>query len=248
MLTKRRAFTVVELSLSVALFGLLTLLLVSSLKNVSDIWRKTSAKDEAVRNLLRAKSSLIRDLGNSGGKTGQWATASVPPTLTGKDSDALTFLSSDSGSTDPNWTVAADGKATFASQITYYAVIPNRPNPGGTVVTAGPADTQGYEQQHPFKWLVRRIDPAPTTTPPAVNPAWTTWLTRPTSYGLGAKQQVVSDQLLQFRVLRGAPLWELELRAVSVSEARRKVNLGNLPLSQGPFTVVQQFSVTANNN
>jgi len=247
MPSRRRAFTVIELSLACALFGVMALLLASSLKSVSDIWRKTSAKDEAVRNLLRAKSSLIRDLGNSRGKAGQCATAPVPPTLTGKDSDALTFLSSDTGTTDPNWNVAADGKATFASQITYYGIIPNRPNPGGTAVTAGPADAQGYEQQHPFKWLIRRVDPAPAATPQAINPAWSSWLTRPTSYSLGAARQVVSDQLLQFRVLRGAPLWELELRAVSVSEARRRVSLGNLPLSQGPYTVVQQFSVSTNN-
>lgn len=247
MLSRRRAFTVVELSLACALFGLLTLLLASSLKNVSDIWRKTSGKDEAVRNLLRAKSSLLRDLGNSGGKAGQWAIASVPPTLTGKDSDALTFLSSDSGTSQPAWTVDPNGRATFASQITYYAVIPNRPNPGGTVVNSGPADAQGFEQQHPFKWLIRRVDPVASATPQALNPAWTSWLTRPASYALGAQLQVVSDQLLQFRVLRGAPLWQLELRAVSVSEARRKISLGSRPLSQGPFTVVQQFSLSTNN-
>ncbi|MBX3170691.1 MAG: type II secretion system protein [Candidatus Eremiobacteraeota bacterium] len=245
MRSKRRGLTVVEVSLACALFGLITLLLASSLKNVGDIWRKTGGKDEAVRNLLKAKSSLQRDLANSGGKAGQWAIAGVGP-VSCKDSDALTFLSSDKGQNEHDWTVNPDGSAHFERQITYYGVIPNRPNPGGVVVSTA-ADAQGYEQQHPFKWLIRRSDPAPTGTPQAINPGWTGWLTAPTSYSLGPDQKVVCDQLLQFRVIRGAPLWILELRAVSVTEVQRKMALGTVPLSQGPFTLTQQFSVSTSN-
>lgn len=248
MRNSRRGLSVVEVSLACALFGLITLLLGSSLKNVGDIWRKTGGKDEAVRNLLKAKSSLQRDLANSGGKAAQWAIATVGPNLgTGRDSDALTFLSSDEGQSKPEWTVQVDGSPHFGSQITYYGVIPNRANPGGVVVGAGAADAQGYEQQHPFKWLVRRVDPPASGTPPVINPGWTAWLTRPTGYSLGPNQKVVCDQLLQFRVLRGAPLWILELRAVSVEEVQRKLALGNVPLSQGPYTLTQRFSVSTSN-
>jgi hypothetical protein len=248
MLNKKRAFTVVELTLACALFGLVSLLMLTALKDVSDIWRKTGGKDEAMRNILKAKASLQRDLANSGGKPGQWATASVGPNLApGKDSDALTFLSSDNGASTSNWSVQANGNPGFACQITYYGVIPNLPCPGGIVVAAGPADAQGYEQQHPFKWLIRRVDPAPPATPPAINPGWNAWLTQPTSYALGPSQKVVCDQLLQFRVIRGAPLWALELRAVSVAEIKRKLSLGSVPLSQGPYTVAQQFSVSSGN-
>lgn len=245
MPSSKRAFTLVELTLACTIFGLISILMVTAFRDVGDIWRKTGGKDEAMRNILKAKSSLQRDLANSGGKPGQWASANVPAHLPpGKDSDALTFLSSDSGTSTSNWSVQSDGSANFAAQITYYGVIPNRPNPGGNVVSAGPADAQGYEQQHPFKWLIRRVDPVVGNT---INAGWTAWLTQPASYALGGNQKVVCDQLLQLRVVRGAPLWVLELRAVSVAEARRRLALGGVPLSQGPFTVAQQFSVVTGN-
>ncbi|MBS2034469.1 type II secretion system protein [bacterium] len=244
MRSSQRAFTIVELTLACSIFALVSILMVTAFRDVGDIWRKAGGKDEAMRNILKAKASLQRDLANSGSKANQWAVAAVPPHLPpGKDSDALTFLSSDAGTSGANWSVQADGSPNFASQITYYGVIPNRPNPGGNTVVAGAADAQGYEQQHPFKWLVRRVDPASST----INSGWTSWLTQPTTYALGPNQQVVCDQLLQLRVIRGAPMWIIELRAVSVAEARRKLALGNVPLSQGPFTVAQQFSVATGN-
>jgi type II secretory pathway pseudopilin PulG len=248
MPTKRRAFTVVELTLACSLFALLSVVLALALRQVSELWLKTNAKDEAVRSILKARSSLIRDLANSSAKANQSGVAVVGPHLgTGKDSDALTFLSSDSGATTDSWSTDSTGGATFPSQITYYCVIPNAPNPGGAVISAGPADAQGYEQQHPFKWLVRRVDPAPGGAPPAIDATWTGWLTRPTTFALGANQKVVATQMLQLRVLSPAPLWTLELRAVSVSEARRKIALGGVPLSQGRFTLAQRFSVAAHN-
>jgi len=240
-----KAFTVVELTLACAIFSLMAVVLALALRQVSALWQKSNAKDEAVRNLLKARSSLQRDLANSSGRAGRWAVAPVPAHLgTGRDSDALSFLSSDSGTNNPNWSTDPTGAAALPVQITYYGVIPNVPNPGGAVISAGPADAQGYEQQHPFKWLIRRVDPA--GGPPAtLNGGWTSWLTQPTSMALGANQQVVANQLLQLRVIQGAPLWTLELRAVGVSDARRKVALGSIPLSQGPYTLAQRFSVLA---
>lgn len=249
MRAKTRAFTVVELTLACTIFSVLCIVLAVSLKQVSDLWRKTNAKDEAVRNILKARSWIVRDLANSSGRTGQWATAPVGPNLgAGRDSDALTFLSSDNGTADQTFsTDPSSGQANFQSQITYYGVIPNYPNPDGTSVVAGPADPAGYEQQHPFKWLVRRVDPAPGGAPPAINSGWTAWLTRPSTFSLGSSQRVVATHLLSFRVLNGAPLWTLELRAVTISDARRKIAVGSTPLSQSPYTIVQRFVVSAQN-
>ena len=248
MRAKRRAFTVIELTLACGMFALLSVVLAMALRQVSELWTKTNAKDEAVRSLLKARSALARDLANSSRQAGQSAVAPVGPNLgAGRDSDALTFLSSDSGAGTDSWATDSSGAATIQSQITYYCVIPNAANPGGAVISAGAPDAQGYEQQHPFKWLIRRVDPAPGGSPAVVNAAWTGWLTRPTTFALGATQKVVAAQMLQMRVLNPAPLWRIELRAVSVSEARRKIALGSVPLSQGRFTLVQRFSVAAHN-
>ena len=243
----RKAFSVVEVVLACGLFSLLSLVLAASFKQVSDLWRRTNARDEALKQLLLARTYLVRDLANSTSRAGTSATAQVGPNLgSGRDGDALTFLSSDSGNNDHNWNADLNsGEATLPVQVTYYCVIPNVPTPGGLVISAGAADGQGYEQQHPFKWLVRRVDPTPSAAPPAIDSAWTSWLTRPTSLTPVANQKVVCNQLLRFRVLQTAPVWTLELSAVGVTEARRRLRLGSVPLSQSPYTLVQRFSVTA---
>lgn len=247
MRIERRAFTLVEVTISCAIFSVLIVVLALVLRQVSQIWTKTNAKDDAVRQILRVRSNLLRDLANSSAKAGQFAVAQVGPNLgSGFDGDALTFLSSDNGLSEDTWSVDNQGQAQLQTEITYYCVIPNVAPPGEIVVSAGAADAAGYEQQHPFKWLIRRVDPA-TGTPPAVDSAWTTWLTRPTSTALGANQRVIANQMLGFRVLRSAPLWEFEISAVGVNEARRKLPLGSVPLATSPYTIVQRFSVQAHN-
>jgi hypothetical protein len=163
----------------------------------------------------------------------------------------VTFLSSDSGNLNHVWsTDPVTGKPSLASQITYYLVVPNAPNRYAITPSAGPADAQGYEQQDPFKWLVRRVDPCPPaagSSPPAVNGIWTGWLTRPTSVSPSASQRIIADQMLGFRILGQPPLWSIQLSAVGVSEAKRTLAIGSVPLSQSKFTLVQCFSVPANN-
>lgn len=244
----KKAFTILEVTLACAIFSVLTVVLTLVLRQVSEIWRKTNAKDDAVRQLLRVRSNLLRDLANSSRKAGQFATARVGPNLgSGYDGDALTFLSSDTGQSEFSWNVDTTGSAQIQSQITYYLVIPNAPNPDGAAIGAGPPDPNGYEQQHPFKWLIRRVDPPPGSVPQVVDPNWTSWLTRPSSTTLGPSQRVIANQLLGFRVLQSAPLWTVELSAVGVTEARRKLALGSVPLASSPYTIVQRFSLEAHN-
>jgi hypothetical protein len=213
---------------------------------ISQIWQRTSARDDAIRQLHLARTRLVADLANSSRQPGQFATARVGPNLgLGYDGDALSFLSSDDGSGQSTWTVdPATGAATPAAQITYYLVVPNAPK--ATSCVAGAPDASGYEQQCPFKWLIRRVDPAPAP-PPTIASSWTTFLTRPTAIIQTPARQVVADQLLQFRVFSAAPTWTIRLSAVAVSEATRQITLGSVPLSQSKYTLVEQFSIPAHN-
>ena len=235
---RRRAFSVLEVLIVCLIFSMLGGMLWVALRNVSDLWRKSDSKDDAVRELIKARTSLTRDLRNSSGSLA--ATARVGPNSgTGYDGDALTFLSSDRGASAPEWNLAGDGKAMLPTQVTYYLVIPNVPQEA----SAGPPDSNGYEQQNPYKWLIRRVDSSAGT----LNTAWNTWLTRPTGPNLGPSIQVISNKLLGLRVLHSAPMWTLELSAVALKDARHSTALGSTPLQSGAYTLIDRFTVRAQN-
>lgn len=229
---RRRAFSLAEILVVLGLFSALSALLWLLLRDVSELWRKTDSKEEATRELVKVRNALTRDLCNA--SSSQFATTHVGPHLgAGFDGDAITFLSSDGGQSRPEWQLDASGKARLASQVTYYLVVPD---PRGDV-SAGPADAQGYEQQDPYKWLIRRLDSGGTT----LNSAWNGWLVRPGV--LDPAAAVISNRLLGFRQIDPPPLLTLEISAVAIKDARHHGPLGAMPLSGGPYTLVQRFSL-----
>lgn len=246
----RTGFTIAELVIAMAILSGLSLILLATLQHVSRVAVRTSSRDECLGQILKAKAALLRDLANSSGRSGHFATTRVGPSVgTGFDGDALTFLSSDDGSNTSQWNVdATSARAALACQITYYLVVPNSAvsNKWGISPTAGASDSAGYEQQFPAKWLIRRVDPI-TAPGPLIDPVWPTWLTRPSARVNTASVRVVSDRLFQFRVLQAAPAWTLQVRGVAVQDAAKKIAVGSVPLSDSPYTVTQQFSVPANN-
>lgn len=241
---RRTGFTVVELMISLSIFALMSMVFLVVLRNVTDLWRKADARDDVIRSLMKARSSLSRDLLNASSRPAQVGVSNVGPHGgPGFDGAAVSFLSSDRGSNESDWTVDGDGHATPQAQITYYLVVPNVPYPNGASVSGGAADSNGYEQQNPYKWLVRRVDPATS----GFNSGWASWLLQPTSVNLPAGQKVVAEYLLGFRVLRTGPLWSFELSAVALRDARKRLALGTVPLAHSPFTVTERFSVRTNN-
>ena len=243
-----RAFTLLEVTIACALFILLSGVLVVTLNRVTDIWRRSNSRDEAVRQLVKAKTALVRDLANGSGQPGQFANATVPGHLgTGYDGDALTFLTPDDGTTSSTWSTQTTGQAALGKEVTYYLVIPNAPNSYGITCSVGSPDSASYEQQCPFKWLIRLVNNAPTGAPQAVSTSWATWLTQPSSLSSSSTFQVVADQMFQFRVLSTAPLWSIQMSAVAISDASHKVGIGSTALEQSPFTLVEQFTVPTNN-
>ncbi len=244
---RTRAFTVIEVLIACAILIVLSMVLFAALQQTARMWRKSSAKDDAMAQILRCKARLTRDLANSSAQPGRCATTTVGPHLgSGKDGDALTFLSSDNGSGNSQWTLQPDGEAAMASQITWYLVIPASANPYHLTPGPGPPDAAGYEQQHPCKWLMRRVDPV--TPGPALDPNWQTWLVQPTAVVATPTREVVADQLLSFRVVPSpAPRWTLELSAVAIADATRQLAVGTVPLGNSTFTLVERFAVPAGN-
>lgn len=243
-----KGFTVVELLVAMTLFSILSALLWDTMQGTSEVWRRSSGRDGALREMLKARSYLTRDLANASRQTGQYATGTTGPSLaTGKDGDALTFLSCENGTTP--WNVTETGSAVMTAEITYGLFVPQNVNSKYSYTFNGVADADGYEQGCPFKWLLRRQDPVAAAPPDPTIPAnWTTtFLNRPSVTVPGAGQQIVATQLLGFRVLASGPVWQIELKAVAVEDAAHTIGIGPTALGNSTYTLVQQFTIAGHN-
>jgi len=232
--------------ISMAIFSMLTTLLAFTLRSTSKVWQRTSARDQALAQISKARNSLTRDLMNASQTVGQWATSTVGPSLgAGLDGDALTFLTCENGNTP--WNIDNNGASVMTGEITYSLFVPVNVNTLYGLNFSGVADANGYEEACPYKWLVRRRDPAPTGNPVVVPANWnTTLLSRPSSLQATASSEVVST-LTGMRILQSGSQWQIELKATAVADARRKISLGSTPLGSSPYTLVQRFTVPAHN-
>lgn len=247
---RKAAVALVELMVSMGFFGLFGAVMFYSLSSTTNVWRKTSARDGALRHLIKARTMITRDLKNASSRPKQFASDRFGPSLgSGFDGDAFTFLSCEDESTP--WNINTSGQSVLTRQVTYSLVVPLNVDALYSGTFPGVADAQGYEQACPFKYLVRRWDPVPAVVSP--NPEseiagnWkTSLLFRPASLAAGSNSQVVST-LLGMRVLSSGGQWLFELKACAVQDARPKVGIGSTPLGSSPYTLVQRFAVTAHN-
>jgi hypothetical protein len=240
-----------ELLISISFLALFSIMMFLALQSTTQVWRRTSSRDGALRQLVRARAFLTRDLMNGSGRPNQFASAPVGPSLgAGFDGDALTILTCEDESTP--WNVTTSGTSVLVREITYSLFVPNNVNTLYGATFPGLADAQGYEEGCPYKWLVRRLDPVPAVVPPnpeSVVPSnWTTTLLlRPTSKTSTNTTQVIST-LLGFRVLASGSQWQFELKACAVEDARRTLALGSAPLGSSQYTLIQRFTVPIHNN
>lgn len=235
-----------EVLCALGLFALLSLVAAFSLRQMTRIWQRTSARDMALRRILAAEQSLMRDLINSSRGVGRSAWGPAPcgagavPT-----GDALALVVP---ARDQSQLVLSSSGVPVADRIvTYYLAVPAQVNAEAGVPQSFAPDSAGYEDQCAFKWLIRKEE---LVVPPAGLPA--NWLQGgvvevPTFLWREPMREVVATQLLQFRVLQGPPTWELSVTAVAIGDARRNIGLGGVPLSSTPYAIVHRFGVVAKN-
>jgi hypothetical protein len=241
-----RGSSLVELLCALALFTCLSLISMLALRQVSRIWQRTSARDLAIRELLKAEAVLNRDLVNAGKMAPQSAYGAVQAgagSLPSGDGLALILPSPD----QEQLRLDAQGQPVMDRLVTYYLAVSTTLGPQ----TFG-ADAQNYEDYCPFKWLVRKERAAPPAAPgglPAVPANWLkgSEIETPTSFWRQPDKRVVAGNLLQFRVLKGPPSWEITLTAVATADARRQLALGGVPLSPTKFAITHQVGVVAKN-
>lgn len=241
-----RAFSLVEVLASLTLFSLLSVVCMLALRQVSRIWQRTSARDLAVRELLKAEAVLNRDLVNAGKMPTQSAFGPVQAgsgAISSGDGLALILPSPD----QEQLVLDLQGQPVMDRLVTYYLAVSTSLLPQNFA-----ADAQGYEDRCPYKWLVRKEKAAPPPAPgglPAVPANWLkgSEIETPTSFWRQPDKRVVASNLLQFRVIKGPPTWEITLTAVAIADARRQLALGAVALSPTVFAITHQVGIVAKN-
>lgn len=247
----KRAVSVLELLCAVGLFGALAILSMLALRQVTKIWQRSSARDQAVRELLKAEAVLARDLANGAKTSPQSAYQPVKAgagAISSGDGLAL-ILPSDQ---QEQLNLDSQGQPVLDRLVTYYLAVPSNVNALSGLTQQFAPDSQGYEDQCAYKWLIRKETAAPAAVPgglPAVPANWLSGpeIENPTSFWRNPDKRVVASNLLQFRVLKGPPTWEVTLTAVALADARRQIALGGVPLSPTTFAITHQVGLVAKN-
>lgn len=260
----RRGLTIPELLIAMGLFIIMLTSVHLVLNQGVRVWNRISGAEAASLQLKRAQRYLERDLLET--SYTQTRVARVPGHLAGgQDGGALWFLSA----LGPDGKMAhkpGDGTAYYQRNVIYYLVVP-----GGHSDCAGLVGPKGMDDACPHKVLIRKVVDLPPATDPNQPPETheeglipvsdiDLYLTQPNGRDLSAMQsepgvtrvEVVANNLLWFDPVRMpdpdiANEIELDLRAVSLDDARREIKLGSVSLAEGRFTQQQLMSVIPKN-
>ncbi len=230
---------------SIGLFALLSIITILSMRQITGLWKRTSERDLAMRELLRADRFLTHDLANSAAGDSQWlkqpVQAGTGSVYTG-DALAILIPSDD----QVQLALTSGGAPVLDRLVTYYPAL------SSAISFAPLADSQGYEDSCPYKWLVRKETAAPAPPDayslPAVPAGWMSSgvIEVPGQLWKEADRKVLC-QLHQFRVVQTPPNWTLEITAIAVGEARSKLALGSVLLSPTHYAITHRISVHAQN-
>ncbi len=242
-----------EMIVALALGSLILVATGAALGNVTKIFRNTSGRDQALRDLAKAHRSLELDLRLA--TSNALSIVQAPASLGGgADGDAINYLSA-VNTTDGNQAILQDGSGNpyhFLNCI-YYLTTPTDHDTLFSNTCVG-GNEGGYDYQCPHKILLRVIedenpayDPTDQTTQDTLLPSLATFLVRPTGFPNSMTRRTVAINLLTFQVRRVNRELVVDLWAVSLADARRKLAIGTTSLRNSPYTVKHQFSVFPKN-
>ncbi|MEW6282596.1 MAG: prepilin-type N-terminal cleavage/methylation domain-containing protein, partial [Candidatus Eremiobacterota bacterium] len=263
----RRAFSLVELVMALAIFSLVGMLAYLALSNGVRLWKGVTDSEGASVEMRKASVRLERDLALT--ELSSLVVAPGPNSLgPAPDGNAVCFLSP----VDPATGQVArrkDGNPFWQRNILYYLVVPTNHQALFGSTCAGGVGPNGLDDRCPHKVLVRKVidsggatqpgAPESTAERPLTN--LTPYLTRPNGYSLTAmggepglsQVEIVGARLLTFRVeVAPEPTRTLQevvvtLQGVALAEARKRLRVGQDPLSTGPFTRSLTLSVIPGN-
>lgn len=261
---RRRAFSLPELLLSMALFSLVMLAAYVLLDRGVRMWHNVSGAEAAGLQLKRANRLLSADLLETGYTRSQ--VDQVPSHLAGgaKDGSVLWFLSAVDPITE-KMVYKPDGTPFWQRNVIYYLVVPT----GDSCV--GLEGPDQLDCACPHKVLIRKVVDNPPGTSATSDPETTeevllapadvqAYLTRPNGPDISAMlgeahvsgARVVARDLVWFEATRRpdpeiAAEIQVDLRAVALEDVRREQAVGATSLLEGRFTQAHMISVFPKN-
>lgn len=247
-----RGYTILELSLSLAIFGIILVTTSFILFQTQNVWVSSDAEEAAAVRLRAALARLDHDVAYASADS--LSQTKVPASLSGggNDGDAFWFLSPIDPTTE-QLVRNDDGQPIWQRNILYYLVVPS--DEAGCQGKSGP---DGYEQGCPHKVLVRKVIDNRSGGEQVLLKDVKGYLTRPlkadASVAPGPNvddSHIVGTSLLWFRILpdpansEGARI--VDGRSVALELAQRNATVGPKAYASGPYTRQTLLSVKARN-
>lgn len=254
--------TLLELMLGMGIFTAVMVVLVGLFNQSLAVWRTSSGSDTAMREMRKVRAALERDMAL--GRAAFVGRSQVADHLGGGglDGEALWFLSPVDPATG-QIVRKSDGSAMWMRNILYYLVVPSNHDAVFGLHCVGGAAANGYDDRCPHKLLIRKVIDADgatvatdETTEEALIADITPYLTQPSGYDLTAMaepgledKRVAANSLLTFSSAPGTVGSEVafDVRAMSIAEARRAIEVGKAPAWDSRFTLQSPFSVFLRN-
>ncbi|MBT9584439.1 prepilin-type N-terminal cleavage/methylation domain-containing protein [bacterium] len=256
MTQTRQGFTVAEVMIAMAVGSMILLLSTVAILGASRVFATTSGRDQAIRDLNKARQNLEQNLiqlSRSGSQIYKPAAGSLN---TGSDGDVLNFVSAVNATTGQIHVLTdGSGQPYYFKNVLYYASVPTDHDTLYGQACVGGNDG-GYDHHCPHKVLMRAeedqnaaFDPTDASTQDTVLALPGAFLGRPTGFPKQPARRVVSVGLLSFRVqsLSGGNELLLTLQALGIPEARKKFAVGAVSARQSPYAVTHSFSVFPKN-
>ncbi len=241
--------------MAVAIFAVLSVTMLAAFVLTSKVYRHSSGRDSATRELQKAARALRRELALARVEPGRFEVAPMPSSLGGGfDGDAVIFVSP----VDPDskeLRQKSDGSPFMMRNILYYLVAPGSHAQTFGYHCPGIPDPDGYEGGCPHKVLVRACFDGPSGKAPADPAVSASENTLVPLAGLllpmnglqpPASYEVVAVNLQTFRCRPQDGRFDVVLSACDIGEARREGKLGS-SLSGTSYQLQIDFSVYAGN-
>ena len=248
----RRGISLLEMLIVLAMGSLITLMTALTLSNSIKIFNNTSGRDSAMRELNKARRALELDLNQA---SEDFSIVQTPASLGGgADGDAINYLSA-VNVTDGTIATLPDGSGNpyFFQNIFYYITVPANHDALFGVSCVG-GNEGGYDYNCPHKILIRAVeeqnptyDPSDDTTVETLLSSLSTFLVRPTGFPNTLARDTVAINLLTFQMVQVGQEIRVDLRAVSLADARRKVSIGTTSFRDTGYTLQYRFSVFPRN-
>jgi len=249
---RRVGYSLLEALVVLALGSFFTLVSIAALTSTIKVYNATSGRDTALREMNKARRALERDLNQA---SSTMSIVQSPPSLGGgADGDAINYLSA-VNVTDGSIALLPDGSGNpyFFQNIFYYITTPvNHDALFGQSCTGG--NDAGYDYNCPHKILIRAVeeqnpayDPNDDSTIETLLSPLAPFMTRPTGFPNTLARDTVAINLLTFQLAQVGNEVRVDLRAVSITDARRRVAIGNFNFKNSGYTLQYRFSVFPRN-